>query len=74
MNTIIIRLANLNLVPKNKKKLSDDLIDASILAGLTFFTNLAAQSFIGPVQVVYAAVQAGLTFFTFLAIKRGIKK
>jgi hypothetical protein len=71
LKRLFIRIANIRLDP-NESRLRDDLIDASILAGLTFFTNLTSQSFIGKMELIQAGIQAGLMFFVFLAIKRGL--
>jgi hypothetical protein len=73
LKRLFIRIANIRLDP-NSSTFRDDLIDASILAGLTFFTNLASQSFVGKLELIQAGIQAGLMFFTFLAIKRGLIK
>jgi hypothetical protein len=68
---VLVRIANINPTPNNST-LTDDIIDASILAGLTFFTNLASQAVISNINIIQAGIQAGLMFFTFLAIKRGL--
>jgi hypothetical protein len=73
LKRLLIRIANIRLDP-NESRLRDDLIDASILAGLTFFTNLTSQMFVGKMELIQAGIQAGLMFFTFLAIKRGLIK
>ena len=73
LKRLFIRIANIRLDP-NESKLRDDLIDAFILAGLTFFTNLASQTFIGKLELIQAGIQEGLMFFAFLAIKRGLIK
>jgi len=66
-----IRIANIRFDP-NESALKNDLLDAFILAGLTFFTNLASQAVISQINLVQAGIQAGLMFFTFLAVKRGL--
>jgi|GEM_PF-2002665 len=53
----------------------DAIIDAGILSGLTFFTNLAGKLAIAsPIVFGEALVQAVIQFFAFLAIKRGLTK
>jgi len=54
---------------------SDALIDAGIIAGLTFFTNLAGKLAMATAVVFgEAIVQAFIQFFAFLALKRGLVK
>jgi len=55
----------------------DALIDAGIMAALTFFTALGGLGATGAISVreILAAGIAGATeFFMVLAIKRGLKK
>lgn len=60
-----------------RKRLRDGLINASILAGVSFFTALAgiaiADLTSNPLQsVVAAGVAAGLSFFVRLSVERGL--
>jgi len=55
------------------------LLDASIAAGLTFFTTLAGVSIVRIFDepapcIVAAGISAGAQFFIWLAMKRGIVK
>ena len=53
------------------------LIDAGIMAGLTFFTALGGTAFVGiPTKegIIAAAIAAGTEFFLILAIKRGLRE
>jgi hypothetical protein len=52
----------------------DTLIDATIMAMVTFFTRLATTNDYSGHFWVNASAQALLTFFTFIAIKRGLMK
>lgn len=55
----------------------DAVIDAGIVAGLTFCTSIGGMAVVTPItetQVVSAAVAAATQFFLFLAIKRGLRK
>jgi uncharacterized membrane protein YjjP (DUF1212 family) len=52
----------------------DTLIDAFIMAMVTFFTRLATTSDYSNQFWINATAQALLTFFTFIAIKRGLMK
>ena len=55
----------------------DALIDAGILACLTFCTalgGLSATGVIGARELVSATIAAATQFFMTLAIKRGLKK
>jgi len=55
----------------------DALIDAGILAMLTFFTalgGLGATGVIGARELVSATIAAATQFFMTLAIKRGLKR
>jgi|GEM_PF-1842203 len=69
---IFLRLSKITVLDPKDNGIKDDLIDAGILAGLTFFTNLGSQMFISNINVIQAGIQAGLIFFTFLAFKRGL--
>ena len=55
----------------------DAVVDAGIVAGLTFFTSLGGMAAVAPIkeaQVVSAAVAAATQFFLFLAIKRKLRE
>lgn len=55
----------------------DALIDAGILALLTFFTSLGGLSATGMVstrEIVSAGIAAATQFFMTLAIKRGLRE
>lgn len=55
----------------------DALMDAGIMAGLTFFTAIGTGSWAGlptPTALVAAAMQSGAQFFLMLAIKRGLRE
>ena len=55
----------------------DSVIDAGIMAGLTFFTSLGGFSAIGVPEgqvLVGACISAGAQFFLALAIKRGLRE
>jgi len=55
----------------------DALIDAGIMAGLTFFTaigGLGATGVIGPRELLAAGIGGATEFFMVLAIKRGLKR
>ena len=55
----------------------DALIDAGILALLTFFTSLGGLSATGVIsarEVVAAGIAAATQFFMTLAIKRGLRE
>jgi len=65
------------LNPNGTFNWKDALIDASIMAGLTFFTCLggsATTGLIGSREIVSAAIAAATQFFLILAIKRGLKE
>jgi hypothetical protein len=69
---ILVRIANVSLLNNNADiTLKNDLLDAVILAGLTFSTNLLTTSLTLD-NVERAGIQALYTFFLFLAIKRGL--
>lgn len=66
---------------KNKENGSfnwgDALVDAGIMAMITFFTSLGGMSAVGvssPVNVVAAGIAACTQFFTVLGMKRGLVK
>jgi len=51
------------------------LIDAAIMAALTFFTSLAGMGLIevsSPNNLIAASISAAIQFFTILALKRGL--
>ena len=55
----------------------DALIDAGIVAGLTFCTSLGGMAAFTPIkesQVISAGIAAATQFFLFLAIKRGLRE
>ena len=55
----------------------DALIDAGIMACLTFFTSLGGLGATGIItvrEVLAAGIAAATEFFMVLAIKRGLKK
>jgi len=55
----------------------DAIMDAGVLAGLTFFTALGGSSIVGiptPQACIGAAVSAAGQFFLTLAIKRGLRE
>ena len=55
----------------------DAMIDAGIVAGLTFCTSLGGMSVLTPItetQLVSAGIAAATQFFLFLAIKRGLRE
>jgi len=55
----------------------DALIDATIMAGLTFFTALGgmgATGLVGVRELASAGIAAATQFFLILAIKRGLKE
>lgn len=59
--------------------IKDQLVNACIYAGLSFFTTLAGMSIMqvvsNPVTVLVASgISAGLAFFTSLAVQRGLVK
>ena len=54
----------------------DTIIDAGIMAGLTFFTSLGGMSIAGGqiTQTIFGAgIAAAAEFFLMLAIKRGLR-
>jgi len=56
---------------------SESLIDAGIMAGLTFFTSLGGLGLTGAIglrEVLAAGVAAATQFFSILAIKRGLRQ
>jgi len=57
----------------------DALIDAAIMAGLTFFTTLGGLGATGlladpQLGLLAALISSGTEFFAILAIKRGLKE
>ena len=55
----------------------DALIDAGIVAGLTFFTSLGGMAVLTPITeqtLMGAGIAAATQFFLFLAIKRGLRE
>jgi hypothetical protein len=56
----------------NNSSFKNDIIDALILFGLTFFTNLGSQQIIGKFEVIQALIQGAIMFFFYLALKRGL--
>jgi len=57
----------------------DQIINASILSGLQFFTSLAGIGAAGlladwKLGILAAGIAAGLTFFSSLALQRGLVK
>lgn len=58
---------------------SDALIDASITAGITFFTSIAGVSLLAPTisildKLLAGAIASAGQFFIFLGMKRGLVK
>jgi len=72
IKNILSRLSKVSVLDPPNNSIKNDLIDAGILAGLTFFTNLGSQAIISNINIIQAGIQAGLIFFTFLAFKRGL--
>lgn len=55
----------------------DALLDAGILAGLTFFSSIGGMSIIDvntSKMLIAGAIAAGAQFFLTLAIKRGLRE
>ena len=53
------------------------VVDAGIMAGLTFFTSLGGMSMVTPPTAaiaIGACIAAATEFFLILAIKRGLRK
>jgi len=75
IKTIIQRIGKVSLVSDpNSFDWRDTLIDAFIMAMVTFMTRLATTSDYSSHFWINASAQALLTFFTFIAIKRGLMK
>ena len=72
IKSIFFRISNMNFTDTNNSNLKEDIIDALILFGLTFFTNLGSQLILGQTQIFQAFIQGGIIFFFFLALKRGL--
>jgi hypothetical protein len=68
---ILVRIANVSVTNNADISFKNDMIDAIILAGLTFSTNLLTTNLTLD-NVERAGIQALYTFFLFLAIKRGL--
>ena len=73
IKSILIRIANMSFIDPNSD-FKNDIIDALILFGLTFFTNLGSQSILGQIQIIQALIQGAIMFFFYLALKRGLIK
>jgi hypothetical protein len=72
---IINRIGKVSLISDpNSFDWKDTLIDAGIMAMVTFFTRLATTSDYSNTFWINATAQSLLTFFTFIAIKRGLMK
>lgn len=55
----------------------DAVMDAGIIAGLTFFTSLGGMAIVIPLTpqtIIGSAVASATQFFLMLAIKRGLRK
>ena len=73
--TIIQRIGKVSITSDpNSFDWKDTLIDATIMAMVTFFTRLATTTDYSGQFWINATAQALLTFFTFIAIKRGLMK
>ena len=72
IKSILIRIANMKFSDPNDSNFKNDIIDALILFGLTFFTNLGSQSILGQIQIIQALIQGAIMFFFYLALKRGL--
>ena len=71
IKSILLRIANMSFIDPNSD-FKNDIIDALILFGLTFFTNLGSQSILGQIQIIQALIQGAIMFFFYLALKRGL--
>jgi hypothetical protein len=65
--------------PNGKFDWQDAVIDAVIMAGLTFFTTLGGMGATGllsnpKTSVLAAGIAAATEFFAILAVKRGLTK
>jgi hypothetical protein len=75
IKTIIQRIGKVSITSDpNSFDWKDTIIDAFIMAMVTFFTRLATTTTYDSQFWVNASAQALLTFFTFIAIKRGLMK
>jgi hypothetical protein len=75
IKTIIQRIGKVSITSDpNSFDWKDTLIDAFIMAMVTFMTRLATTSDYSNQFWINASAQALLTFFTFIAIKRGLMK
>jgi hypothetical protein len=75
IKTIIQRIGKVSITSDpNSFDWKDTIIDAFIMAMVTFFTRLATTNDYSNQFWVNASAQALLTFFTFIAIKRGLMK
>jgi len=73
--SIIQRIGKVSITSDpNSFDWKDTLIDATIMAMVTFFTRLATTNDYSGHFWINASAQALLTFFTFIAIKRGLMK
>ncbi len=52
----------------------DEVVDAAVIAGMSFFGTLGGMAAVGMANVTAAAISAGSIFFTTLALKRGLVK
>jgi len=73
----VFRACTLKHNPENRLK--EGLVNASILAGLSFFSTLVGISAAGIVAEPYlsliaACISAGFTFFSRLAMELGLKE
>jgi len=63
--------------PEGNFNWKDAVIDAGIIAALTFFASLGGLGTTGPIaarEVLAAGIAAATQFFMTLAIKRGLRK
>jgi len=74
IKSILLRIANMSFSDPDNTSFKNDIIDALILFGLTFFTNLGSQSILGQIQIIQALIQGAIMFFFYLALKRGLIK
>jgi len=73
--TILHRIGKVSITSDpNSFNWKDTIIDAFIMAMVTFFTRLATTTDYGSHFWINASAQSLLTFFTFIAIKRGLMK
>ena len=52
----------------------DEVADAGIIAGVTFFGTIGGTAATGAANIEGALIAAGSIFFTILALKRGLVK